>query len=140
MTAPIFIDTGYVLALVNTADKYHECAYATSLVVQPPFITTEAVLTEIGNALSKIRWRMLGFATINDLRTDPDIEVVAVDAALFDRAIILYGSRSDKEWGLTDCISFVVMQERGLTHSLTTDRHFAQAGFQNALLSTPADF
>ena len=108
--------------------------------VQPPFITTEAVLTEIGNALSRLCWHALGFATINDLRTDPDIEVVTVDTALFGRAVALYGSRSDKEWGLTDCISFVVMQERGLTHSLTTDRHFAQAGFQNALLSTPTDF
>lgn len=131
MTPPIFIDTSYVLALANTADKYHERAYAASLLVQPPFVTTEAVLTEIGNAFSRIRWRALGFAIINDLRTDPNIETVPVDATLFDRAVELYGSRSDKEWGLTDCISFVVMQERGLTRVLTTDRHFAQAGFQN---------
>jgi len=59
MTHPIFIDTGYILALANTADKYHERAYAASLLVQPPFVTTEAVLTEIGNAFSRIRWRAL---------------------------------------------------------------------------------
>jgi predicted nucleic acid-binding protein len=81
----------------------------------------------------------LGFAIINDLRTDPNIETIPVDATFFDRAVELYGSRSDKEWGLTDCISFVVMQERGLTHVLTTDRHFAQAGFQNAMLNAPLD-
>jgi len=131
---PIFIDTSYVLALANTADKYHEHARATSLLIRAPFITTEAVLTEIGNAFSKIHWRALGVATINDLRTDPDIETVPVDSALFARAVALYSARLDKEWGLTDCISFVVMQEHGLTHALTTDRHFEQAGFQNALV------
>jgi len=130
----IFIDTSYVLALANTADKYHECARATSLSLRASFITTDAVLTEIGNAFSRIHWRALGIAMINDLRTDPDIEIVSVDATLFDRAVTLYSTRLDKEWGLTDCISFVVMQERGLTHALTTDRHFDQAGFQNALV------
>jgi predicted nucleic acid-binding protein len=122
------------LALANTADRYHERAYVTSLSVRGPFISTEAVLTEIGNAFSRIQWRALGVETINDLRTDPDIETLAVDSALFARAVALYSARPDKEWGLTDCISFVVMQERGLTHALTTDRHFEQAGFQSALV------
>ncbi len=130
MTRPTFIDTSYILALINTADKYHKRARATALAAHPPFVTTEAVLTEIGNALSKIRWRPMGIATLNDLRADPDIETVPVDSVLFDRAVALYGSRPDKEWGLTDCISFVVMEERGLT----TDRHFEQAGFPSALV------
>ena len=134
MRTPIFIDTAYILALVNTADQYHHQARATAAAVPPPFVTTEAVLVEIGNALSKVRWRHLGIDTLRDLRTDPDIEVVPVDATHFDRAVALYSSRTDKEWGLTDCISFVVMQERNLTHALTTDRDFEQAGFQNALL------
>ena len=134
MKAPIFIDTGYILALANTADQYHERARATSLVVSPPFLTTEAVLVEIGNALSKASWRRLGIATLDDLRTDPNIEVVPVTTELFQRAVDLYSARPDKEWGLTDCISFVVMQDHKLTHALTTDRDFEQAGFQNALL------
>ena len=135
MKAPIFIDTGYILALANTADQYHERARATSLVVSPPFLTTEAILVEIGNALSKASWRRLGIATLDDLRTDPDIEVVPVTTGLFERAVDLYSTRLDKEWGLTDCISFVVMQDQKLTHALTTDRDFVQAGFQNALIT-----
>jgi uncharacterized protein len=42
-------------------------------------------------------------------------------------------SRRDKEWSLTDCISFVVMKERGLTEALTADHHFEQAGFKALL-------
>jgi predicted nucleic acid-binding protein len=133
--APTFIDTGYILALTNTADQYHEHARATSLVVSPPFLTTEAVLIEIGNALSKTSWRRLGIAALDDLRADPDIEVVPVTTELFERAVDLYSARLDKEWGLTDCISFVVMQDHKLTHALTTDRDFEQAGFQNAMIT-----
>ena len=133
MTPPTFVDTSYILALVNTADVHHVRAAAASRQVEPPFLTTEAVLTEIGNALSRARWRALGYATVQDLRADPNIEVVPVDAALFERALTLYGERMDKEWGLTDCISFVVMQERDLTQALPTDSHFAQAGFTTLL-------
>ena len=71
MTAPAFIDTSYILALVNTSDMHHVRAAEASRAVEPPFLTTEAVLTEIGNALSRARWRALGYATIQDLRADP---------------------------------------------------------------------
>jgi predicted nucleic acid-binding protein len=136
MKSPVFIDTGYILALVNTADQYHQQARTAASRVAPPFVTTEAVLTEVGNALAKVHWRQLGVATLKALRTDANIEIVPVDAALFDRAVQLYSSRSDKEWGLTSCISFVVMQERNLQQVLTTDRHFEQAEFQNVLADT----
>jgi hypothetical protein len=133
VNTPIFIDTGYILALVNTTDKYHERARATALTTPPPFIITEAVLIEIGNALSNLRWRQLGVAALNDLRSDPNITVIPTDTGLLNRAIELYASRPDKEWGLTDCLSFVVMQDNGVREALSTDRHFEQAGFQIVL-------
>jgi hypothetical protein len=133
MKPPIFVDTSHILALANTADQYHDRAKSAALRVAPPFITTEAVLTEIGNALAKTRWRSIGVMTLQALGTDANIEIVTIDAELFERAVVLYGSRPDKEWGLTDCISFVVMQERGITDALTTDTHFKQAGFRALL-------
>lgn len=133
MKLPIFIDTGYILGLVNSQDQYHHQAQQAARQSPPPFITTEAILTEIGNALSKSQWRQLGVVTLQALRNDPNIEIVTVDATLFNQAVTLFFSRIDKEWGLTDCISFVVMESRGLTQALTTDRHFTQAGFQNML-------
>ena len=133
MRPAVFIDTSYILALLNTADEHHGRAALASLQVRPPFLATEAVLTEIGNALARVHWRALGVAAIDDLRNDPNIEVVTVDTALFGSALRLYSQRPDKEWGLTDCISFVVMQERHSSQVLTTDHHFAQAGFHNVL-------
>jgi predicted nucleic acid-binding protein len=55
--------------------------------------------------------------------------VVPPSTELFEAGIDLYSRRPDKEWSLTDCISFVVMQERGITEALTGDYHFVQAGF-----------
>ncbi len=93
-------------------------------------------MTEIGNALSRLRWRQLGVITLKALHNDPNIEIISINAALFDQAVTLYASRMDKEWGLTDCISFVVMEIHNATQALTTDKHFEQAGFQNVLVDT----
>lgn len=137
MAGTTFIDTGYILALLNSADQFHQRARLASQLVQPPFVTTEAVLIEIGNALSRQRWRALAIATISDLHSDPDITVVPVDSGLFQRALRLYGQRADKDWGLTDCISFVAMQEHGIAQVITTDQHFVQAGFISLLFTLP---
>lgn len=133
MNAPIFLDTGHILALVDTDDEYNEEANWTASAIDGKMVTTEAVLTEIGNALSRTRWRQVAIDNIVDLRNDPDIEILPVDTSLFDRAFQLYSSRPDKEWSITDCISFVVMREHGLVEALTADHHFQQAGFHAIL-------
>jgi hypothetical protein len=129
MKPPIFIDTGYILALVNTKDTFHQRAMKAMHQVHPPFLTTEAILTEIGNALARQQWRTLAVSVIQQLRNDSDLECISISSSLFDQAVQLYSTRPDKEWGITDCSSFVVMQEREITEVLTTDHHFTQAGF-----------
>ena len=72
------------------------------------------------------------------LLPDPNISVVPVDTHLLGRALRLYESHTDKEWGLTDCISFVVMRDQQLIDALTADRHFRQAGFRPLLVDADA--
>jgi predicted nucleic acid-binding protein len=129
LRAATFIDTSYFLALVNSRDKYHQLALQISEQVAPPFVTSVAVLLEVGNALSRLPARALGIRVLQQIREDTEIEIVTVDQHLFDEAVALYQSRTDKPWGLTDCTSFVLMKQRGLTQALTTDHHFEQAGF-----------
>lgn len=133
MTKPIFVDTGYFLALLNSHDEYHQPALILADQLDCKLITTEAILTEIGNALAKLQWRGLAVDTLNDLRDDKDVEILSISPDLFSKALKFYSSRMDKEWGLTDCISFVVMNDRKLTDALTTDHHFEQAGFKALL-------
>ena len=93
-------------------------------------ITTRAVVLEIGNALAKLRYRSAAVQLLRALEEDPNVEIVPLSEELYKRGLQLYRERLDKEWSLTDCISITVMQERGLTEALTTDKHFQQAGFE----------
>lgn len=133
MIKPIFVDTSYFLALLNSQDEFHQQAMSLADQIDSKLVTTEAVLTEIGNALAKPQWRELAVDTLNDLRDDDDVEILSISPELFSKALKFYSSRMDKEWGLTDCISFVVMKNRKLTVALTTDHHFEQAGFKALL-------
>jgi len=55
--------------------------------------------------------------------------VVEPSAELFAAGVAFYAGRPDKDWPLTDCISFVVMEREGIREALTGDRYFEQAGF-----------
>ncbi|CCQ67129.1 PilT protein, N-terminal [Crocosphaera watsonii WH 0402] len=59
-----------------------------------------------------------------------DIEIIHLTPELFNKAIELYKKYQDKQWGLVDCVSFVVMEENNINKALTFDKHFIQAGFQ----------
>ena len=67
-----------------------------------------------------------------------ELSPAAVEPALWEGGWELYRNRPDKAWSLTDCISFLVMQQGGLTDALTADEHFRQAGFRAVLLEDPA--
>jgi predicted nucleic acid-binding protein len=95
------------------------------------------VLLEIGNALGKLRFRPAAVQLLDSLESDPTVTIVALTDDLYAAAFDLYRRRPDKEWGLIDCVSFVVMTERGLTEALTADGHFEQAGFDPLLHRDP---
>jgi predicted nucleic acid-binding protein len=99
-------------------------------------VTTRAVLLEIGNALSKRRHREAAVQLLSALETDPSVEIVKLSTDLYADAFGLFRRRPDKEWGLIDCVSFVVMEAREIAEVLTADEHFDQAGFR-ALLREP---
>jgi len=92
-------------------------------------LPTDAILTEVANGLSAVGRRGLAVALINAVLSTKEIEVVHVTRRFWERGWQLYQERPDKEWGLTDCLSFVVMEERSIREALTSDHHFEQAGF-----------
>ncbi len=69
---------------------------------------------------------------------DPGTEIIGPDIPLYEHGLDLYARPPDKAWSLTDCISSVVMTERGLTEALTGDNHFEQAGFAPSCVRTTA--
>jgi predicted nucleic acid-binding protein len=134
-----FLDTVYALALLNSRDQYHETAHALLPRVRraQEVCTTEAVLTEVANALARMdRQRAVEF--IRACYQAHNIRIEPSSSTLFTRALQLYEARGDKTWGLTDCISFTVMRDRHLTDALTADVHFVQAGFSILLVDARA--
>lgn len=130
MSEQIFVDTLFVVALINRRDQYH--AQASALAEKfdgQPLLITNAVLLEIGNALAR-GFKREATDIIEYFLTSDEVEVIHTTPALFEEAFALYRSYIDKEWGLIDCISFVAMRRADVTRALTFDRHFAQAGFQ----------
>lgn len=133
----VFLDTAYVNALINTRDQWHEVAvrWERKLATdRRQLITTEFVLVEIADGLAAVRFRLQAGQVIAALQASALVEIIPVSSELFTAALELYRNRPDKDWGLTDCASFVAMRERALSETLTTDEHFQQAGFGALLL------
>lgn len=129
MPEPLFVDTGYVIALVNTNDQHHAQALRLAKKYTGyPLITTDAVLLEIGNALSRIARRQAS-QIIHHFHAAEEVTVIHLNPMLFNSALSLYDAYQDKTWGLVDCVSFVVMREMRLSQALAFDQHFVQAGF-----------
>jgi predicted nucleic acid-binding protein len=131
------VDTGFLLALVQPSDALHVRATAWAQKVTKPLLVTEYVFWETINGLSKRPDRSKAAVLAEFVLKNSDCIFVRASAELLDAGLQLHGSRPDKEWSLTDCISFHVMREREITRALAHDIHFEQAGFEALLRSDP---
>ena len=136
---PVFLDTAYVFALINTRDQWHAKAKTLEREFNAdrrPLVTSEFVLMEIADGLSALHFRQQAIHVIDTLTRTPHATIVTASSEVYEAGLELFRRRNDKQWGLTDCTSFVIMQQQGLRHAPTTDIHFRQAGFQVLMLET----
>jgi hypothetical protein len=96
-------------------------------------VTTEFILLELGNACARAEDHADFLALVEGMRASPRMTIVPLSSALLNRGLELMANRPDKDWSLTDCVSFVVMGDEGLQGALTADGHFEQAGFRALL-------
>jgi uncharacterized protein len=131
---PLFADASYFVAMLSSSDAAHTEAEQWSHADGLRAVTTEFVLIEVANIFRDAIRRRSFRELLDELGSvESQFEVIPASTELFRAGADLYLQRPDKEWSLTDCISFVVMEERGLTEALTTDHHFKQAGFRALL-------
>jgi len=135
----IFVDAGYLIALVRARDRLHRRAalWAHTMAVSERLLTTEYVLCEAINGLSRVPERRRAHLLIDSIEASPLWELVTGSAGWFRQGLEMHRQYSDKDWSITDCISFLVMRERGILLALTHDRHFEQAGFEALLRRDP---
>jgi predicted nucleic acid-binding protein len=131
----VFADAFYYIALLNPSDRFHFATVQAAQNLTFTLVTTSWVLVEVADALSAPTVRDRTHRFLRHVLDDPGTLVIKDHQPWYDRGMDLYGERLDKSWSLTDCISFAVMTEKGISDALTGDHHFVQAGFQILLHS-----
>ncbi len=127
-----FADTSYWIALLNPGDNLHgKVQQVSSNLGDCRIITSEMVMVELLDGLAKYgeQLRKKAVETVESLKSNPNVKVVPQTSIQFTEAMKYYVERPDKQWGLTDCSSFVIMDDESINEALTYDEHFSQAGF-----------
>jgi uncharacterized protein len=128
----IFIDTSGWIAVLNRDDEYH--ASALSLFnefknKQFNIVTTDWVLAETGNGLARTGARASFVKSITSLFQSAKSRFIWIQEEILEESLALYAKVDDKQWGLVDCASMVVMRHEGIEDVMSADKHFQQAGF-----------
>ena len=132
----VFADAAYWIAVINPLDNLHTKAKeASKRLGQVRIYTSEMVLTEVLNSLGGkgLTIRQKTVKMVESIINSANVEVMPQTSTLYRSALEFYKSRPDKDWGLTDCSSFIIMKEKSLVEALTSDHHFQQAGYQTLL-------
>ena len=130
---PLFLDTGYVIALEAVDDQHHLDAkrhWNSLLKALPALVTTTYVINEIATFFNSRNRHAKAVEIVNRLMSSSSVQLIYVGEKLFDQAWEYFKKHPDKMYSLTDCISFVTMEEAGIEAALAFDRHFVQAGFK----------
>jgi predicted nucleic acid-binding protein len=122
------VNAAYFIALVNPRDQYHSRAVTFDL-NNRKLVTSGFVLLEVADGFSKPGDRQRAVDLIDALESDSNVEFISVNDDLYRNGLELFRRRPDQTWSLTDCTSFVLMQQLGLAEAITADHHFEQAGF-----------
>jgi hypothetical protein len=135
-TSEIFVDTACWIALLNHKDSFHistNILYQDLMKKGSVFITTSSIIEETANALSNPKFRESLMTFYHNICRSPRVTILHIDPELWEKGWRLFTNRNDKSWSFTDCVSFVVMNERNIKNALTSDKHFIQAGFSAML-------
>jgi len=132
MIEAIFVDRFAWIATINKSDNYHEICLGILeelLNNQAKLITTNYVVVETINALSKVEFRKTVIEFIDKLEKSPSVQIIRITDEIYNNAWTFYKQRMDKDWGITDCTSFEVMRAFNVKKAFTNDKHFEQAGY-----------
>jgi uncharacterized protein len=128
----VFLDTSYLLALELAKDQNHPAAKQHwQVIIQslPSFVTTSYVFDEVVTFFNSRGHHAKAVRVGNNLLASISVELVHVDEPLFYEGWQYFQQRQDKDYSLTDCISFIVMKRLGASTAFTFDDDFVQAGF-----------
>lgn len=131
------LDPSFIIALENKDDPHHSRAKQLDnefCLGQGILLLHWGILYEIADGYARINRRQKGIGLLRRLTEEQGYLIHPISDDLVNEALALYCNRADKDWGLTDCTSFVLMKQLGVSEAMTADVHFRQAGFSPLLL------
>ena len=132
----LFADTGYWVALTDPEDDLHLKAITISRTLgNVALVTHELILVEVLNHFAGYGafYRRKAYENVQRTLSHPGTQVVRAESDRFRQAALRYSRYYDKQWGLTDCYSFTLMDDMDITDALAYDHHFQQAGYRALL-------
>lgn len=135
-TKEVFVDTSGFFALLCTKDPAHAEAKRRMQAfakARRRMVTTDGVLDETFSLLKARGLRHLCATFWRMVEGSRSLRVEWTQPARFAQAAEFFLKQIDQDYSLTDCVSFLVMQEHALADALTTDHHFQIAGFRALL-------
>jgi uncharacterized protein len=94
------------------------------------------VLLEIANGYARAGRRAKGLALLERFEQEEAYQWYPITETLLFKTLTQYRAYDDKDWSLTDCMSFAIMHDENIADALTADTHFRQAGFRPLLLDS----
>src|ERR1044071_4002621 len=128
----VFLDTGCLLALELARDQNHSAAMQQWQSVTgslPAFATTSYVFDEVVTYLSRRGHHAKAVQVEKNLLLSQSVELVHVDKQLFGEGWDYFQQHQDKEYSLTECISFIVIKDLSVQVASSFDGRCVQAGF-----------
>jgi hypothetical protein len=128
-----FLDTSYIIALEIKNEDFHQqvLQHWLTLAKSKPFLmTTTYIFDEVVTFFNSRNLHYKAVEIGNRLLESPDIELIEIDKELFNQGWHYFQKYKDKSYSLTDCLSFIVMENQNIFTALTLDKHFRQAGFE----------
>ena len=133
---PAFADTSFFFALAAKRDRTHEPAvkaFTRLLRLQRPLVTTDYVLDETLTLTKARTSAKVALALLDRIESSPALSIQHITHDRFAAAKAFFRKHADHGYSFTDCTSFVLMHEMEIRDVLTTDGHFAEAGFRTLL-------
>ncbi len=133
MAKTVFVDTAFLVALLDPRDALNTKAVklAKKLALERTrMLTSDAVILELANYFARGPLRNEVITWIDTLRASEGWEIVSLSTSTMLAGEARYREHTDKSWSMTDCICMDLMRERNVSDVATSDRGFAQAGFE----------
>lgn len=133
---PVFADSSFFFALAAERDFAHRSAtrvFTRLLKAQRRVICSDYVIDEALTLCKSRANSLTALQLLERIESSPAIFTEWITAERFDGAKAMFRKHADHGYSFTDCTSFILMRELGISDALTTDRHFEEAGFHPLL-------